>query len=72
MVTEWAGVGSMFRKRRQLLRFLEAGGSRLGNGARGRAEEEARREGAARDWRHSSQAAVAASGVGACDGVERV
>jgi hypothetical protein len=33
--------------------------------------EEARREAAAHDWRHGSPAMVAASGVGACDGVER-
>jgi hypothetical protein len=39
--------------------------------AHGRAKEEARREAAARDRRHGSPAAVAASGAGGCDGAER-
>jgi hypothetical protein len=48
-----------------------ASGSRHGDGARGRVEEEARHEAAACDWLHGSPVLVAASRAGACNGAER-
>jgi hypothetical protein len=50
---------------------LAATGSWLGYGARGCAEEEARREAVACDWCHGSPVVVAASRVGASDGAEQ-